>query len=228
MLGAFNVRHEDELISMPTSLAATALKLVALRRRILVEELVEELWPESAPGVGQRRLRNVLWRVRLACGDILVRDDKLLQLAPEAVTDVEVFRRLAVQALDPSTPEEKSAELARFALSLYEGELLPTDRYADWAAATRESLARLQIQLVELRVRQAITEQRVHEALGLLDQLIEADPYDERHYLRVAELHEQTGNRRLAVTALGRAERTLAELGIPPSPEMRRLSERLR
>ena len=227
MLGSFSVRHEEELISMPTSLAATALKLVALRRRILVEELVEELWPESAPGVGLRRLRNVLWRVRVACGDILLRDDKLILLSPEAVTDVEVFRRIAVQALDPSTPEEKSAELARAALALYEGELLPTDRYADWAAATRESLSRLQVQLIELRVRHAVTEDRIQEALVLLDQLIESDPYEERHYLRVAELHERSGNRRRALATIGRAERSLAELGIPPSPDLHKLSQRL-
>lgn len=227
MLGSFGVRHEDSLISMPSSLAATALKLVALRRRILVEELVEELWPGSAPGVGMRRLRNVLWRVRVACGEILVREDKLILLSSEAVTDVEVFRRLAVQALDPSTPVEKGAELARTALALYDGELLPMDRYADWAAATRESLSRLRIQLVELQVRNAIGDERIHEALALLDQLIEADPYEESHYLRVAELHEKAGNRRRALSTLARAERTLFELGIPPSPDLKRLTQRL-
>jgi DNA-binding SARP family transcriptional activator len=227
MLGSFVVRHEDSLISMPTSLAATALKLVALRRRILVDELVEELWPASAPGVGMRRLRNVLWRVRAVCGDIVLREDRLILLSPDAVTDVEVFRRIAVQALDPATPQEKAAELVRSALELYKGELLPMDRYADWAVATRESLARLKVQLLEVRVHQAVAEDRIQEALGLLDELIEADPYEETNYLKVAELHEKAGNRRLALAVLGRAERTLAELGIPPSPELKRRGQQL-
>jgi DNA-binding SARP family transcriptional activator/truncated hemoglobin YjbI len=227
MLGSFVVRSGDSTIAMPASLSATALKIVALRRRILVEELVEELWPESAPGVGMRRLRNVLWRIRVACGEILLREDKFVLLSPEVVTDVEVFRRLAAQALDPSAPSDKAAELARSALSLYGGELLPADRYADWAAAARESLSRLHVQMIELRVRHAIEDERVHEALGLLEVLMETDPYEEDHYLRAAELHASTGNRRRALATLGRAERTLSEFGIPPSAGMKRLTQQL-
>lgn len=227
MLGSFSVRQDDSLVAMPVSLAATALKIVALRRRILVEELVEELWPESAPGVGMRRLRNVLWRIRVACGEILVREDKFIVLSPSAVTDAEVFRRLGSQALDASTPADKAADLAQAALRLYEGELLPADRYADWAAAARESLGRLRVQLIELRVAQATEEERVQEALTLIDTLIESDPYEEAHYMRAAELHLKSGNRKRALATLGRAERTLAEFGLPPSARMRRLAESL-
>jgi DNA-binding SARP family transcriptional activator len=225
MLGSFAVRHEEALVGMPVSLAATALKIVALRRRILVEELVEELWPDSAPGVGMRRLRNVLWRIRVASGDILVREDKFILLSPRAVTDAEIFRRLASQALDPATPADKAADLAENASALYGGELLPADRYADWAAVQRESLARMNIQLIELRVRHAVEEERIAEALGLLEVLMESDPYEEEHYMRAAELHAKIGNRKRAVATLQRAERRLSEFGYPMSAAMRRLAD---
>lgn len=227
MLGSFAAFHNGAVVPLPPSLAATALKIVALRGRILVEELVECLWPESAPGVGTRRLRNVLWRIRASCGDVLLRDDNFILLAPEAATDVATMRRLASQALDPTTPKDKAAELARNALSLYDGELLPGDRYADWAAATRESLARLHVQLIELLVDDALGAERPNEAISLLEQLIESDPYDEDHYVRAAELLVGAGNRRRAMAMLGRAERTLSELGIPPSAGLKRLARNL-
>jgi DNA-binding SARP family transcriptional activator len=53
--------------------------------------------------------------------------------------------------------------------------------------------------------------------LALLDRLIEADPYEENHYLRAAELLARSGNRRRALSTLDRAERMLSDLGVSPS-----------
>jgi DNA-binding SARP family transcriptional activator len=217
LLGVFAVRQRGTTVALPLSLAAQGLKMVALREKVPVDELVEALWPEAEPGVGLRRLRNVLWRVRAACGDLLQRDGNFIRLAAGTVTDVDDFRLLGEQALDRDTPREKAAQLAREALGLYKGELLPGDRYADWAAGARESLARLQVQLLDLLIDDAVHEGHHHEALGLLDRLIEADPYEERHYLRAAELQAGEGNRRRALATLSRAERALADLGVPPS-----------
>ncbi len=63
----------------------------------------------------------------------------------------------------------------------------------------------------------ALTHQHIQEALALLERLIEADPYEEHHYVQAAELEVQTGNRRRAIYTLDRAQRTLSELGVPPS-----------
>lgn len=227
LLGSFSVRRGEETIAMPMSLAATALKIVALRRRILVDELVEQLWPESGPGLGMRRLRNVLWRIRVGCGPILTRDDRFILLSPGAVTDVSRFRQLAAEALEPSTAPTDAARIAQAALELYAGELLPAERYADWAAPTRELLARLHVQMIELRVSDAIEYDRIQEATYLLDLLVETDPYEEDHYLRAAELQAKGGNRRRALATIGRAERTLSELGIPPSDRLKALGASL-
>lgn len=217
LLGVFAVRQRGVPVSLPLSLAAQGLKMVALREKVPVDELVEALWPEAEPGVGMRRLRNVLWRVRASCGDLLQRDGNFIRLASGTATDVDDFRLLGEQALDRDTPREKAAQLAREALNLYKGELLPGDRYADWAAGTRESLARLHVQLLDLLVDDAVQEGHPQEALGLLDRLIEADPYEERHYLQAAELQASVGNRRRALSTLSRAEQALADLGVSPS-----------
>ncbi|HUA94455.1 MAG TPA: BTAD domain-containing putative transcriptional regulator, partial [Acidimicrobiales bacterium] len=217
LLGSFSVRRHGEPVSLPLSLAAQGLKIVALHEKIPVEELVELLWPDAAPGVGTRRLRNVLWRVRAASGDLLERDDNFIRLAPDALTDVAEFRRLGEEALRRDTPAEEAARLARDALVLYRGELLPGDRYADWAAGFRESFARLHIQLLDLLLEEAVGHEHIQEALALLDRLIEADPYEENHYVRAAELLARSGNRRRAISTLDRAERMLGELGVSSS-----------
>jgi len=223
LLGSFSVRRYGEPVSLPLSLAAQGLKIVALHEKIPVEELVELLWPDAGPGVGTRRLRNVLWRVRAASGDLLERDDNFIRLAGDAVTDVIQFRQLGEDAIRRDTPPEEAARLARDALTLYRGELLPGDRYADWAAGYRESFARLHIQLLDLLLEEAITHEHLQEALALLERLIDADPYEENHYLRTAELLARSGNRRRALATLERAERMLADLGVPPSRGLMRV-----
>ncbi len=227
LLGSFSVRRLGREVSLPLSLAAQAVKIVALRERIPVEELVEILWAEAEPGVGTRRLRNVLWRVRAACGDLLQREGNFIRLAPEAISDVPQFRSLATRALDRHTPADEVASLARQALEVYRGELLPGDRYADWAAGPRESLNRLHLQLLDLLLAEAIRDDRRHDALVILDRLIDADPYDEHYYLQAAELHARAGNRRRALSILGRAERMLAELGVASSPSLAKVRNSL-
>jgi DNA-binding SARP family transcriptional activator len=217
LLGSFSVRRFGESVSLPLSLAAQGLKIVALHEKLPVEELVELLWPDAAPGVGTRRLRNVLWRVRAASGDLLERDDNFIRLAGDAVTDVGQFRQLGEEAIRRDTPPEEAGRLAREALVLYRGELLPGDRYADWAAGYRESYARLHIQLLDLLLNEAVSHEHLQEALALLDRLIEADPYEENHYLRASDLLARSGNRRRSLATLDRAERMLTDLGLPPS-----------
>jgi DNA-binding SARP family transcriptional activator len=226
LLGGFAIRHRGKPVALPASLATQAVKIVALQPRITVDELIEHLWEDAEPGVGARRLRNVLWRIRSACGELLVREGNFLRLATGAVTDVSRFRELAEQALvggDAGTA--RAVEAARAALDIYRGELLPGDRYADWAAAVRESVARTHLRLLDLLVDDAVAGDRQAEALVLLDRLAEVDPFDERHHLRTAEIHLQAGNRRRALDALERAERMLAELNVAPSPAVRQLRE---
>ncbi len=213
-------------MSLPNSLAVQALKIVTLRKRISVDELVELLWPDAHPGVGNRRLRNVLWRSRVSCGDLLYRDGNFICLSKEAAVDADLFRVAADRAIEAAATEHAS-DLVREALARYPGELLPGDHYVDWATARRESLAGLHMSLLDLLLDQAIAEGQTHEALGFLDRLIEADPYEERHYVRAAELHAAAGNVSRALSTLSRADRTLTDLGVGPSPMVEEVRQKL-
>jgi DNA-binding SARP family transcriptional activator len=134
---------------------------------------------------------------------------------------------LADQALGHGVDPSTAARTARAALDHYSGELLPGDRYADWATGARESVARSHLRLLDRLVDDAIAGGRTGEALVLLDRLAEADPYDERHHLRMAEIHLDAGNRGRALDALGRAERMLEDLRVAPSQSVRRLRDLL-
>ncbi len=217
MLGRFCLKYRGIEVTLPPSLPAQAIKIIAIRQRLLVDELVELLWPDAEPGVGARRLRNVLFRVRSACGDLLTRDSGFIRMSPEAEVDITAFRSLAERALSRQAAPDEAIALASEALSWYGGELLPGDRYADWAASTRESLAQLHLHLMDLLVNDAVSEGRTAEALSMLERLIDIDPYEEHHYLLAARLHADSGNRRRAMSALARAERAMLELGVPPS-----------
>lgn len=229
LLGEFSIRHRGKPVNLRASLATQAIKVLALRPRVTVDHLIELLWTDAEPGVGARRLRNVLWRIRSACGDLVVRDGSFLRLAAGAATDLERFRALADAAiLGADAGDGRAAKAARAAVERYRGELLPGDRYADWATAERESASRAHLQLLGLMVDDAVQGGRQAEALGLLERLADADPYDERHHLRAARIHLDAGHRGSALGALGRAERMLAELGVGPSPGVEELRERLR
>lgn len=196
---------------------------MAYCQRILVDELIELLWPDAEPGVGTRRLRNVLWGLRGACGDLLVRDGNFIRLAPEAITDSASFRQLGEQATGRGIPPEEAVKVAEEALDLYTGELLPGDRYEDGATAPRESMARLHVQLLELLVADAVSDQRSAGVLKLLDNLIEADPYEERYYVQAAEILVSSGNWRKALSMIERAQRVLADMSVPSSASLGRL-----
>lgn len=228
VLGAFSVRRNGKLLSLPASLATQAIKIAAVRPRLTVDEMIELLWEEAEPSVGTRRLRNVLWRIRSLCGDLLVREDGHLRLASSATTDLQRFNTLAEQALiGPQAGTPPAVDLARAALDCYRGELLPGDRYADWSTAARESGTRTYLRLLDLLVDDALGADRPGEALALLDRLAELDPYDERHHLRTAQIHLDAGNRGRALGAIEHAERMLADLGVAPSPAVRRLRAEL-
>ncbi len=217
LLGQFSVLRNGMATAVPLGHAAQALKVVALFGRISVDELAELLWPGAEPGVGTRRLRNILWRIKSSSGDLLRRYDNFICLEDGVVTDVSVFEDAAGLAFKERQGCDARHTLAREAIRLYGGELLPSDRYADWATGPREALAQLRLQLLDLMLAHALDSGNTQEALSLLEDLIEADPYEERYYIQLATLHLDAGNRSRVRAAVGRCERMLADLGVEPS-----------
>ena len=219
LLGQFSVLRDGTPAAIPLGHAAQALKAVVVFRRISVDNLAELLWPGAEPGVGTRRLRNILWRIKSSSGDLLRRDDNLICLEEGVVTDISLFEEAAARAFKEGLSLEEAHGLAREAIRLYGGELLPSDRYADWTTGPRESLTQMRLQLLDLMLAHATEAGNRQEAFALLEDLIDADPYEERYYIQLATLHLEAGNRSRMRASISRGERMLADLGVEPSKE---------
>jgi DNA-binding SARP family transcriptional activator len=183
---------------------------------------LEELWPESDAATGRRRLRNVLNRIRAACGDLVVRTDgEALALGERVEVDMRLFLREAGEALAADGGRREA--LARAAVGRYGGELLPGDRYAAWAAAPREELRRRLLDLLDVLADEARDRGELDEAIRLLDQGIAIEPFDEARYLACAELLLLQRRRGSARSLVDRAVELRESLRLPPSPRLDRL-----
>jgi len=123
--------------------ARELVKLLALARsrRLHREQAMDILWPDRDPAAAANNLHQAIHVARRALdpGAIELRDE-LLTLHAES--DVEAFELAAERARRLRLPAAY-----RGALALYAGELLPENRYDDWAEEPREELADLAARL---------------------------------------------------------------------------------
>lgn len=125
--------------------ARELVKLLALApgHRLHREQAMDLLWGDREPAAASNNLNQAVYVARraLVTGAIEVGSDVL---ALAADIDVERFALAAADARHIRT-----TGAYRAALSLYTGELLPENRYDDWAAERREALAELAAELDE-------------------------------------------------------------------------------
>jgi tetratricopeptide (TPR) repeat protein len=114
--------------------------------------------------------------------------------------DAVEFRRRAEAAL-----AARSSEDAVAALGLYDGPLLPEDRYDPWVDEQRDSLRVLHIEMLRM--------------VGRWQDLLQEDPVDEEAHLALAREAAERGDVRGALRRLERMDQAFRrELGTVPSP----------
>ena len=151
LLGGFSIRVGSRVVpgSWRLRKSKTLVKLLALAgdHRAHRDVLAGVLWPGLDPAAAANNLHQALHAARRALAsdrspsaDALPLRDDIVILWPDGdlIVDADVFAAAAQRAL-----RSGSAEDYRAALKLYAGELLPEDRYADWAAPHRERLGAL-------------------------------------------------------------------------------------
>jgi DNA-binding SARP family transcriptional activator len=194
---------------------AEIVKILALARghRLARDQVVETLFGHLDPDAGAAALHKAASQARsvLGASDAVVLQSREVALAPaaEVSTDLEHFEQAARRALDSG-----KKELCASAAALYGGELLPGDRYADWADARRESVRALHLTLLR--------------RAGAWANVVELEPCDERAQLSLMRLYADSGNRAAALRQFRRLREALGkELGIAPSSEAIELYESL-
>jgi tetratricopeptide (TPR) repeat protein len=162
---------------------------------------METLWPKLSADAAGTNLRKATHYLRRALGtpDPVVIDGGFVALCPDwpVSTDVEAFESAAKDAL------RADAEACAIAADLYGGELLPDDRYADWAFEPRERLRLRYIQLLKLA--------------GRWEAVLDVDPSDEEAHRALMQAYLDAGNRQAALREFARLREALrADLGVGP------------
>ena len=211
--------------------AAGLVKLLALapHHRLHREQAMEALWPDLAPRSAANNLHQTLHAARRTlepeAGDFqyVVLRDELLLLCPDGSlrVDVDAFEEAAAEARRSGEPVAY-----RRALELYAGDLLPRDRYEDWAEERRAGLRQRYLALLSGLA--AIYQGRgdFDRAIEALQRVVSGDPTDEEAHVGLMRAYAASGQRHQALRQYGRLEAALRrESGAEPGTASRRAHE---
>lgn len=232
LLGGFRVRVGHRLIAddeWRLKKAKSLIKLLALApdHRLHRERMMDLLWPDLAPKAAANNLNYALHVARRVLEPGLETGSRYLRLRDEQIelcpggqlwVDVEAF-----EDAEAIARSNRYIETYKAAVELYAGELLPEDRYEEWAEERRVELRRTyQALLVELA--------RMYEARGETGAAIEAlheiareSPAHEEAQVNLMRLYTAAGQRHQALRQYERLEEALRGLGSAPDDASRRL-----
>jgi DNA-binding SARP family transcriptional activator len=211
--------------------SASLIKLLALApgHRLHRERAMDLLWPELGLGAASNNLRQTVHAARRALTSdpaessrYLASEDESLMLCPgdELWVDVEAFEEATATAR-----RARDAGAYRTAIELYSGELLPADRYQEWAEGRRQELRHTWLSLhLELA--------RVYEGSGeyerdtdLLQRALLEEPTNEQMHIGLMRLYAFSERRG---EALAQYERLVEALSGQLDARVGATTERLR
>ena len=235
LLGGFEVMVGARIIeegAWRLRKAANLIKLLALAsgNRLHREQLMYTLWPNLGISAASNNLRQTAHAARRildpAMGSsYLASREESLVLCPESSlwVDVEAFEQAARSARRSHEPAAYEA-----ALELYAGELLPSDRYEEWAEGPRgrlkESYLWLVVGLAHLHEERA----NYASAIEALRRVLSEEPTSEEGHVGLMRLYALVGNNKEALAQYRRLEEALSRVvGTEPAPSSRALGEEI-
>jgi predicted ATPase/DNA-binding SARP family transcriptional activator/DNA-binding CsgD family transcriptional regulator len=209
--------------------AASLVKLLALSsgHRLPRERVMELLWPGSSKSAASNNLRQTLHTARKALGTggsgHLISEDGSLLLCPEDElwVDAETFEEAALAARRSRNPAAY-----RMAIDLYAGELLPEDRFEDWAEDERADLRRVYLELLA-ELAELYEERGEHDpAAEALQRVVAEEPTNEEAHADLMRLYAISDRQGDALAQYERLSEVLSrQLDAEPVPETRQLRE---
>jgi len=217
LLGGFSVSVGSRTIQQNEwrlRKAAALVKLLALspNHRLHREQVMDALWPGLGKRTASNNLRGVLHTARKVldptAGSLyLASQDESLVLCPggNLWVDAEVFEQAASTARrsrDPATYEA--------ALDLYAEELLPGDRYEEWAEEPRRRLQETYLSLL-LGLADLHEERGDYEpAVGWLRRVLSEEPAREEAHMGLMRLYALRDSKAEALAQYEQLEEALS------------------
>lgn len=218
LLGEFAVTLDGERLPATAWKSRRATQLVSLlalapNRRLTTEHVMDVLWPDLSVEAARANLHKTATLARQAMGSkeaVVLRGDAVsLWPSVNVRIDVNEFDAAARRAL--SSGETNACAEVVHGLG---GELLPEERYEEWAVGPRGRIQRLYLDLLRTG--------------GLWAELAEAEPTDEAAHRALMEEHFREGRLHAAIRQFQRLRTILArELGMLPSPQTVALYRRI-
>jgi predicted ATPase/DNA-binding SARP family transcriptional activator len=232
VLGPLEVRVAGRPVPVPGARQRALLAALVLGRGTVVpvDRLVDEVFGEAPPREARNALQTYVTRLRQALGPaapvIATRAPGYLLEIPGDAVDAERFAALLGQARATEAPTAALALLDR-ALALWRG-----PAYAEFAStlARGEALRLQELRLAaeEDRAVLLLRLDRVAEATAALEAIAAREPWRERAVELLITALAQAGRAGHALAAYTRyRDRLRDELGLDPSPKLRRLEEQV-
>jgi len=235
LLGGFRLALGSRTIledAWPRRKARSLVKLLALApgHRLLREQIMDALWPDQDPQAAANNLHQALYHARRILDParppfFLRLQGELVSLAPDQALwiDAEAFEAAAAAAL-----RSKEPALYQDALEQYTGDLLPEDRYEDWAATRREYLRRVYHDVLYALAR--LQQARGASLLGIkaLEQLVASDPLAETAQRDLMRMYARSSRRYQALRQYQQFRSALQrDLGVEPEAETQQLYQEI-
>lgn len=237
VLGSLEVLDGAREITPSAAKVRAVLAMLVLRHNQIVStrEFIDELWGERPPPSALSTLHTYVYKLRKTLGrggtETLATKPYgyLLQVDPAAV-DLHNFERLVAEGrrlLDEGDAERASRVLVE-ALGLWRGPALANVVPGELLSAQITRLEESRLRALELRIEADLRLGRHRELISELKELTLIHPLNEEFHAKLMAALHACGRRVEALEVFQSLRRRLVDqLGLEPSPELRRLQQRL-
>jgi YVTN family beta-propeller protein len=234
ILGPLEVRDGDRVVFSGAGKPGALLALLLLHANEVVstDRLLDEVWDERPPRTALKSLQTYVSQLRRALGDgaIATRSHGYVLAVPPGDCDVDRFRELVAEGQRAQAEGEHQSAVARLteALALWRGPVLGELGAEHWARADVDRLEEERLQALEARLEAELALGRHASVVGELEGISREHPQRE-HLFGLLMLALYRSGRQADALAAYRAgrKRLQDELGIEPTPELRRLEQQI-
>ena len=225
LLEGFALDSADSPVEVPTGIQRL-LAYLALRGPAHRCVVAGTLWPEVPEAQALARLRTGMWRMNRAVPSLVHADGARLAVEETTTIDSREQENFATRLLRDHVDDAQS--IAAGLVHLWHGELLP-GWYDDWVVFERERLNQLRLHAMEHTAALLARRSDLDTALQLALEAVRAEPLRETANAVLMTVYLAEGNVSDAIHQYDRFEDLLRrELGLEPSPALRRLIPRQR
>jgi len=229
VLGKFEARIDGSAVMLASRPAQSLLAYLALsagtaHRR---EKLAGLLWPDADEDNARSNLRHALWRIRKAIEPGPAALPYLLTDELAVAFNAGSNYWLDAALLSAEVNGRETLQQLQHSVSVYRGELLP-GFYEDWVMLERARLESAFQHRMQRLLDRLVDEQCWPDVLEWAERWVALGHAPEPGYRALMLAHHELGDRLRVADAYRRCREALfTELGVEPSPQTRRLYERL-